>query len=85
MEPKIIPLLKVTGSSSDGSVKIGDCVWYSENGNLNFAGGGSGCIEKADLTPETTNVEYVEHPLYVVVVTNRSEKVVAKSALLSAA
>ena len=83
MATKIVPLLKVTKSSSDGSIVAGECVWYSPvNGSLVICGKDGGLYDKDELTSEMTDFEFVEHPLRAVLVDERGERTIDKSALL---
>ena len=54
-----LPILRVTKGSSDGTVKKGDAVYYSDDGSLVLIDNKyGGWIEKDELTPDVTDFEY---------------------------
>ena len=76
---KTIPIFIVTRNSSDRTVKVGDKVYYSPNGDLNLICKDGGWIDAEDLTPEITDFEYVIDQNKEVVIDNRRrERIVAK-------
>ena len=80
-ELKTIPLLVVTKGNSDGSIFKGDIVHYDIKGNLVLHlpdKQGGGWMEKAELTPNITDFEYVEHEKYEIKVVNDRENIVKK-------
>lgn len=71
-----IPLLRVTKGSTDGTVRVGDRVYYAPDGSLCISSGGF--ITPDDLTDEILDFESVVDDEHDVVIVGGSEIVVKK-------
>lgn len=71
-----IPLLRVTKGSTDGTVRVGDRVYYAPDGSFCLSSGGF--ITPDDLTDEILSFEAVVDDECDVVVVGGSEFVVKK-------
>ena len=77
MANKYLPILRVTKGSTDGTVKKGDAVYYSDDGSLVLINNKyGGWIEKDDLTPDVTDFDYYIDNKYVIMASQWGEVVV---------
>jgi len=71
-----IPLLRVTKGSTDGTVRVGDRVYYAPDGSLCLSS--CGFITHDELTDKIKDFEYVVDDEHDVVIVGGSEIVVKK-------
>ena len=71
-----IPLLRVTKGSTDGTVRVGDRVYYAPDGSLCLSAGGF--ITPDDLTDEILDFESVVDDAREVIFAGGSEIVMNK-------